>query len=102
MSLSRDSAEGEELVPAECGPYPRELEMRKQVLILTTTAAILACGAIVASGQAPGAKTPSTQQSPMTQPTPDPMLQQQNQMDRSLERLQDRVEEEEDLLKILD
>jgi len=50
--------------------------MRKQVLILMTTAAILACGAIVASGQAPGAQTPSTQQCPMTQPTPGPMLQQ--------------------------
>jgi len=102
MSLSRDSAEGEELVPAECGPYPRELEMRKQVLRLTTTAAILTCGDIAASGQAPGAQTPSTQQSPTTQPTPGPMLQQQNQIDRSLDRLQDRAEEEEDLLKILD
>ena len=100
--MSSDRVTGEGLVPAECGPYPREVEMRKQVLILTTTAAILACGAIAASGQAPGAQTPSTQQRPTTQPTPAPMLQQQNQMDRSLERLQDRAEEEEDLLKILD
>jgi hypothetical protein len=29
-------------------------------------------------------------------------MQQQNQMDRALERSQDRAEEEEDLLKILD
>jgi hypothetical protein len=43
--------------------------MRKHVLVLTTTAAILACGAIAASAQAPG-----------TQPTPGgPMMQQQDQ-----------------------
>jgi EF hand len=42
--------------------------MRKHVLVLTTTAAILACGAIAASAQAPGAQTPGTQQSPTTQP----------------------------------
>jgi len=46
--------------------------MRKHVLlVLTTTAAILTCGAIAASAQAPG-----------TQPTPGgPMMQQQNQDD---------------------
>lgn len=44
--------------------------MRKHVFVLTTTAAILACGAIAASAQAPGAQTPGTQQSPTTQPTP--------------------------------
>ena len=46
--------------------------MRKHVLlVLTTTAAILTCGAIAASAQAPG-----------TQPTPSgPMMQQQNQDD---------------------
>ena len=38
--------------------------MRKHVLLLTTTAAILACGVITAIAQAPGAETPSTQQSP--------------------------------------
>jgi hypothetical protein len=43
--------------------------MRKHVLVLTTTAAILACGAIAASAQAPGAQTPGTQQSPTTQAT---------------------------------
>ena len=45
--------------------------MRKQVLLLTTTAAILTCGTIAASAQAPG-----------TQPTPGgPMMQQPNQDD---------------------
>ena len=45
--------------------------MRKHVLLLTTTAAILTCGAIAVSAQAPG-----------TQPTPGgPMMQQQNQDD---------------------
>ena len=46
--------------------------MRKHVLlVLTTTAATLTCGAIAASAQAPG-----------TQPTPGgPMMQQQNQED---------------------
>ena len=42
--------------------------MRKHVFVLTTTAAILACGAIAASAQAPGAQTPGTQMSPTTQP----------------------------------
>ena len=42
--------------------------MRKHVFVLTTTAAILACGAIAASAQAPGAQTPGTQQTPTTQP----------------------------------
>ncbi len=42
--------------------------MRKHVFVLTTTAAILACGAIAASAQAPSAQTPGTQQSPTTQP----------------------------------
>ena len=45
--------------------------MRKHVLLLTTTAAILTCGTIAASAQAPG-----------TQPTPGgPIMQQQNQDD---------------------
>jgi len=42
--------------------------MRKHAVVLTTTAAILACGAIAASAQAPGAQTPCTQQSSTTQP----------------------------------
>jgi hypothetical protein len=44
--------------------------MRKHVLVLTTTAAILTCGAIAASAQAPGVQNPSSQQSPTTQATP--------------------------------
>src|SRR6516165_8595100 len=49
----------------------KELEMRKHVLLLTTTAAILTCGTIAASAQAPG-----------TQPTPGgQMMQQPNQDD---------------------
>src|SRR6516164_6938390 len=56
---------------SECGPHSRSLEMRKHVLLLTTTAAILTCGTIAASAQAPG-----------TQPTPGgPMMQQPNQDD---------------------
>ena len=42
--------------------------MRKHVLVLTTTAAILACGTIAASAQTPGPH-PDTQQSPGTPPT---------------------------------
>jgi hypothetical protein len=60
----------------------KEVEMRKYVIVLTTTAAILACGAIAASAQAPGAQTASTQQSPTSGP-----MQQQDQM-----RLQRRAE----------
>jgi hypothetical protein len=49
----------------------KEVKMLKHVLVLTTTAAIFACGAIAASAQAPG-----------TQPTlGGPMMQQQNQDD---------------------
>jgi hypothetical protein len=69
-------------------------------VLLTATAATIA-----ASAQAPGAQTSGTQQSPITQPTPGaPMIQQQDQtiQDRTLERLQVRAEEEEDLLDILD
>ena len=44
--------------------------MRKHVLVLATTAAILALGANAAIAQAPGAETPGTQQSPVAQPNP--------------------------------
>jgi hypothetical protein len=44
---------------------------------------------------------PDLTQSP-SHPTPGPILQQQNQTDSALERLQDLVEEEEDQLNILD
>ena len=64
--------------------------MRKHVLVLTTTAALLACGTIAASAQAPVAQTPATQPSPTTQPIPGGSMIQQ--------RLQDHVQigEEED------
>src|SRR6516225_8344834 len=56
---------------SKCGPHSRSSKMRKHVLLLTTTAAILTCGTIAASAQAPG-----------TQPTPGgPMMQQPNQDD---------------------
>ena len=38
----------------------KEIEMRKHVLVLTATAAILACGAIAAIAQAPGAEAQPT------------------------------------------
>jgi hypothetical protein len=69
--------------------------MRKHVIVLTTTAAILSYGAI-ASAQAPGAQTPGTQQSPTTQPTPSgPMMQQQYQT-RLQRRAQSGGEEDSD------
>jgi hypothetical protein len=52
--------------------------MRKHVLVLMTTATILACGTVAASAQTPGAQT-NTQQSPVTQPIPDgPTMQHQD------------------------
>jgi EF hand len=42
--------------------------MRKHVLVLMTTAAILACGTIAGSAQTPGTQT-GAQQSPVTHPT---------------------------------
>jgi hypothetical protein len=68
--------------------------MRKHLLVLTTTAAILSCGAI-ASAQAPGAQTPGTQQSPTTQPPSGPMMQQQDQT-RLQRRAQSGGEEDSD------
>jgi hypothetical protein len=65
--------------------------MRNHVLLLMTTASILACGAITAAAQAPSAQTPSTQQSPITQATPSGSMQQQDQT-----RLQRRAQMEED------
>ena len=72
--------------------------MRNHVLVLMTSAVILACGG-AASAQAPGAQSPGTQQSPTIQPTPGgPMMQQQDQMirERLREQLQERAHEEED------
>ena len=75
--------------------------MRNHVLVLTTSAVILACG-VAASAQAPSAQSPSAQQSPSTQPTPGgPMMQQQQDQtirERLREQLQERAQrgEEED------
>jgi EF hand len=64
--------------------------MRKHVLLLTTTAAVLGCGAIAASAQAPVTQTPPSQQGATTQRIPGGSTMQQ--------RLQDHVQsgEEED------
>jgi EF hand len=51
--------------------------MRKHVLVLT--AAILSCGAIGATAQAPGAQTPGTHQNPTVQPSPGGPMQEQDQ-----------------------
>jgi hypothetical protein len=69
----------------------KEVEMRNHVLVLTTSAVLLACGG-AASAQAPSAQSPSVQQSPATQPTPGgPMMQQQDQTIR--ERLREQLQE---------
>jgi EF hand len=44
--------------------------MRNHVLVLMTTAAIVACGGIAAKAQAPSVQTPSAQQSPTAQQIP--------------------------------
>jgi len=64
--------------------------MRKHVLLLTTTAAILAYGGVGAGAQTPVARTPATQQSPITQPIPGGSIMSQ--------RMQDHIQsgEEED------
>jgi hypothetical protein len=54
----------------------KEVEMRKHVLVLTTTALILTYGAIAASAQAPGVQTPGTQ-SPTIQLIPGSPTQQE-------------------------
>jgi hypothetical protein len=65
--------------------------MRNLVLVLTTSAVLLACGG-AASAQAPSAQSPSVQQSPTIQPTPGgPMMQQQYQTIR--ERLREQLQE---------
>ena len=74
--------------------------MRNHVLVLTTSAVILACG-VAASAQAPGAQGPGPQQNPTIQSIPGgPMMQQQDQTirERLREQLQERVQrgEEED------
>ncbi|MGB9041811.1 MAG: EF-hand domain-containing protein [Pseudolabrys sp.] len=73
--------------------------MRNHVLVLMTSAVILACGG-AASAQAPGAQNPGTQQSPTIQPTPGgPMMQQQDQTirERLREQLQERAQRGEEV-----
>ena len=65
--------------------------MRKHVLALTTTAAILTGGVITASAQAPGAQTPSTPAESHHEATPSGSMQHQDQT-----RLQRRAQIEED------
>jgi hypothetical protein len=48
----------------------KEVKMRRHVLLLTTTTAILASVTIAASAQAPVAQAPATPQSSTTQPIP--------------------------------
>ena len=64
--------------------------MRKQVLLLTTTAAILVCGAVGAGAQAPVAQSPAAQQSPTTRPIPGGSMMQRKMQDH------DQSGEEED------
>jgi EF hand len=74
----------------------KEVEMRNHVLVLVTTAAIFACGAIAANAQAPGAQTPGTQLGPNTQQIPGMHQQDQTIRDRLRERLQERDQSSED------
>ncbi len=61
--------------------------MRKHVLLLTTTAVILICGPIAATAQAPGAQTPSGQQSPtVIQTIPMQPVQSDDDEDRDQDR----------------
>jgi hypothetical protein len=78
----------------------KEVEMRNHVLVLTTSAVLLA-SCVTASAQAPSAQSPSAQPGPITQPTPGgPMMQQQDQTirERLREQLQERAQigQEED------
>ena len=64
-------------------------------LSVGSPASMVIAVADVAQVEAPDAQSPR-------QPTPGPILQQQNQTDHALERSQRRAEEEEDLLNMLD
>jgi len=71
----------------------REIEMRKHLLVLMTTAAILACGSIAGSAQTPGPQ-PGTQQSPVTQPTlGGPTMQDQDIVVYGVEPVEDEEDE---------
>jgi hypothetical protein len=71
------------------------------MLLAATKALSVANAMMIAVADMAQAGVPDATQSPR-QPTPGPILQQQNQTDHALERSQRRAEEEEDLLNMLD
>jgi hypothetical protein len=71
------------------------------MLLAATKALSVANAMMIAVADMAQDEPPDATQSPR-QPTPGPILQQQNQTDRALERSQRRAEEEEDLLNMLD
>jgi hypothetical protein len=71
------------------------------MLLAATKALSVANAMMIAVADMAEVVAPETTQSPR-QPTPEPILQQQNQTDRALERSKDLAEEEEDLLNMLD
>ena len=71
------------------------------MLLAATKALSVANAMMTAVGDMAQVVAPETTQSPR-QPTPSPILQQQNQTDRTQERSQKLAEEEEDLLNMLD
>jgi hypothetical protein len=71
------------------------------MLLAATKALSVANATMIAVADMAQAEAPDATQSPR-QPTPGPILQQQNQTDRALERSQRRAEEEGDLLNMLD
>jgi len=71
------------------------------ILLAATKALSVANAMMTAVGDMAQVAAPETTQSPR-QPTPGPILQQQNQTDRTQERSRKLAEEEEDLLNMLD
>ena len=71
------------------------------MLLAGTKALSVANAMMIAVADMAQAEAPDAMQSPR-QPTPDPILQRQNQTDRTQQRSQRRAEEEEDLLNMLD
>jgi hypothetical protein len=71
------------------------------MLLAATKALSVANAMMIAVADMAQVVAPKTTQSPR-QPTPGPILQQQNQTDRMQERSQKLAEEEEDLLNMLD
>ena len=71
------------------------------MLLAATKALSVANAMMTAVADMAQVVAPATTQSPR-QPTPGPILQQQNQTDRTQERSQKLAEEEEDLLNMLD